>query len=411
MQIRCSKCGATSPQEGCGKEFCPHFARSTIRFNVSTQLTKEEFLGSSPAPFVGRFGYPNVNVGILSPPEQIENAWEYDAPRHWARNSYSIPKIMEFRSSLVNSRTNMNIRSPNKLLGISQEVGMASKPVDLEISLTQKPKFRLNTDSHMAPTGPNAELKNAVITSNPKISSKVEKVVDDHHLKSVDALNYLYKKDFDENFLSKLLSVGTLGIKDNRRLVPTRWSITAVDDTLGKTILNEIRSFPESDYQAFFGSHLGNYYLILLFPDVWQYELFEMYQPKTKVNQSEQLHYTTDYEPFAGRKYYAEDTAGGYYAARLPILEKLKEMKRQSSVLVIRVITDEYAAPLGVWVVREASRNSISSKPIRFASKELMLTYAKHLIRKKFGFDLDLVLNKSILLKNFSSQMKLSRFI
>ena len=27
---------------------------------------KEDFFGSSPAPFVGRYGYPYVNVGILA---------------------------------------------------------------------------------------------------------------------------------------------------------------------------------------------------------------------------------------------------------------------------------------------------------------------------------------------------------
>ena len=36
--------------------------------------------------------------------------------------------------------------------------------------------------------------------------------------------------------------------------------------------------------------------------------------------------FTTDYEPYTGRKTYAENCVGGYYAARLPILEKLKDI-------------------------------------------------------------------------------------
>ena len=87
--------------------------------------------------------------------------------------------------------------------------------------------------SHTAPTGPNGSLIKAKITSNSKIHTKVDKVVSDIDLKSVDAMVYLHKNDFDENFLSKILSIGTLGIKKNRKLVPTRWGITAVDDTLG----------------------------------------------------------------------------------------------------------------------------------------------------------------------------------
>ena len=76
----------------------------------------------------------------------------------------------------------------------------------------------------------------------------------------------------------------------------------------------------------------------------------------------------------------------------------------------MRFITEEYTNPLGVWVVREATRNSINSKPLIFGDKELMLTYARSLIRKKFGFDLDILLNQSQLLKNMKTQRKLFEF-
>ncbi|MBI2142476.1 hypothetical protein HYU15_03240, partial [Candidatus Woesearchaeota archaeon] len=82
----------------------------------------------------------------------------------------------------------------------------------------------------------------------------------------------------------------------------------------------------------------------------------------------------------------AENCSGGYYAARLPVLEQLARMKRQASVLVIRMITDEYLLPLGVWVCREAVRKAVAAKPISFASKELMLKYADALITRRFGY-------------------------
>ena len=37
--------------------------------------SKQDFTGTAPAPFVGRFGYPTVNVGILAPPEHDDDAW------------------------------------------------------------------------------------------------------------------------------------------------------------------------------------------------------------------------------------------------------------------------------------------------------------------------------------------------
>ena len=195
-----------------------------------------------------------------------------------------------------------------------------------------------------------------------------------------------------------------MGIGKNRKLVPTRWSITATDDTLGKHLINKIKKFNEIDYSAFFGGYLGNYYLMLCFPEVWSYELFEMHVSNPK-------HFMTDNEPYEGRKYYAGNTAGGYYTVRLAALEKLNQMKRQGSVLALRFITGDYTLPLGVWVTREAARNSMQSKPIEFSSKELMLEYARKLIKKKFKCDLDIQLKQSILFKNIKQQSKLIKYL
>jgi hypothetical protein len=411
MKIPCVRCKGRDSKRFCGRDFCPIYTKAEYMFKVDNKLTKEDFFGSSPAPFVGRFEYPNVNVGILSPPEQVENSWEYDAPRYWATQNFQIPKIVDFRSSLVNSRFKAEVKSVNKFLEISQEIGMASKPVDVEINLKQKPKFRLNVRPEIAPMGPNAKLKDVQITSNPKISPKVERVVDDTDLKAKEALLYLYGKGFDENFLSKILSVGNLGLKKDRKLVPTRWSITATDDQLGRSIIDEIKQYKEFDYSLYYGYYLGNYYFVLMFPEVWSYELFEAYMPRASFNVGEGVQYTTDYEPYTGRKRYAENCAGGYYAARLPVLEKLKKLKRQASVLVFRFITGEYAVPLGVWVCREAARKAMMSRTIQFEDQELMLEYVKEFVKKKFGYDLENLLKESLLLRNLRSQVKLKRFI
>ncbi|MBW2970526.1 Nre family DNA repair protein [Candidatus Woesearchaeota archaeon] len=409
MNIPCIKCKGSNPQYFCGRSFCPIIAKSEAMWKVGENNLKEQFAGSSPSPFVGRYGYPKVNVGVLS--VDVADSAVYDAPRHWAEHNFGIQQIADYRSSLINSRFVVNIKASSKFLEVSQEVGMASKPVELEVKLDRKPQFRMKANAITPPMGPNAELKGVEITANPKIHYKVERAVDDTDYKAADAIVDLYKNSFDENFLTRLLSVGNIGMKKNRKLVPTRWSITAVDDTVGKELINEIKDFKQGDYCAFFGSYLGNYYLVLMFPEVWSYELFEMYMPKASWNPSEELQYSTDHEGYSGRKEYAYECAGGYYAARLAILEKLKRMKRQSSVLALRFITGEYYLPLGVWVVREATRKAMSSQPFTFESQELMMSYAKALIKKKFGYNLEALLPKSILLKEIKHQSKLTKYI
>ena len=122
------------------------------------------------------------------------------------------------------------------------------------------------------------------------------------------------------------------------------------------------------------------------------------------------MKYATDYEDVFGRKNYVQETAGGYYAARLPILDKLKELKRKGSILALRFITEEYTIPLGVWVVREAARKALANKELEFGGEELMIRYAEIFSKKKFGVDITGIIKKSKLLKNRKEQKKLKNY-
>lgn len=362
---------------------------------------KEAYLGSAAAPFVGRFGYPHVNVGIMAPPQHEEKAWEFDAPRYWAKQNATIQQVVSYRTAMINSRFVSNVKKPDKLVELVQEVAMSEKTVDIDVTLAKKPNVNITTDQWVAPMGPQARLKQLSLASNPRIPTKVQKFYDDTDALASEALTTLYSKGLDENSLSRMLSVGIFG--KQRKLVPTRWSITATDDILGKNVLEEVKQQPTWEHRAYFGSYLGNYYLFLMFPENWTYELFEIYAKPGPV-----LEYSTDNEEFEGRKTYAENCAGGYYTPRLALAEHLKENKRQASVLALRFITDDYVLPLGVWVTREASRKALANKPIQFGSKELMLTYAINIAKKKFGLDIKPIIQKSKLLRE--KQKRLNAF-
>ena len=374
---------------------------------------KQDFFGNAPAPFIGRFGYPQVNIGVLSP-QFLGEMQKYDSPQLWSKNNFKINEIASLRYSLVNSRTKWSVKDihrESRFLNLVQEVGMAKQAAELEIKLAKIPQLQLKPEAEITPWGPASEIRTARITSNTKVDSRVEKVVNDTDLKASLGIIDLYKKGFEENTLTKLISVGNLGLKKNRKLVPTRWSITAVDDTLGKELIEQVKTTPIGDYQLYFGGDWGNYYLIMYFPEVWSYELFEMYLDQKPNPWSQKGYfYSTDYENYLGRKSYAEECAGGYYACRLGILEKMLNNKRQNSCLALRFISNEYNVPLGVWVCREATRKSLTEKPLNFASQELMFKYAEELIKRKFGFDINLLLKESKLMKEKKQQTKLMEF-
>ena len=160
------------------------------------------------------------------------------------------------------------------------------------------------------------------------------------------------------------------------------------------------------DYELFFGEFLGNCYLIALLPDVWSYELFELYLPGSSWNPSHEIKASTDFEDFYGRKEYAFSTAGGYYASRLPIIEYLNSIKRQATVLAIRIETPSYWAALGVWVVRESVRKAIAKGAIKFRELKETLESLKKIGKIKYNYDAENILKKSKLLHQIKTQRK-----
>ncbi len=374
---------------------------------------------SPPSVFIGsKLKYPLVNVGILSPIERDDNAWIYDDAKYWANNNFQINDVLKLRDSLLNSRfqsqvqdTRANSGTSKKFVEIAQEIAIASKPVDVEIELKNKVNVGRQTDRVTTTHGMRAGLKTAKITGNVKVSEKVDRTINDE-IKASEGMEYLYKNNFSEYVLSKILSVGVLGLKKNKRLVPTKWSITATDDTLGKAIIKKIRDYKwVEDYELFFGEFLGNCYVIMLFPNVWSYELFELYLPGSSWNPSQEVKASTDFEPYSGRKTYASTTAGGYYAARLPILEYLNSIKKQAGILAIRIETPSYWAALGVWVVRESVRKAIARGVMRFNDSKEMIESAKKIGKIKYNFDYEQILKRSKLLSQIKTQKRLMEWI
>ncbi|MBL7147886.1 MAG: hypothetical protein ISS82_03610 [Nanoarchaeota archaeon] len=382
--------------------------RDDIIFFKTRKLENLDFFSNSPPQvFIGSKLYPRANVGVLSPSEPLKQVQLLYSPNAWTSLNLSIKQILNLRNQLINSRFQINsMKESNKFLDKSKEVGMAYKPTDLEIHLKKTPNYNKENDKITAPINLVAPLKTFKITENPKIHRKVDKVVDDIDLKAKDALMYLYKNNFNEHFLQQLLSIGVLGLKKNRKIVPTRFSITATDDTIGKELIKEIKNYPTiDDNRLFYDKYLGNHYFILLLPNLFSYELFEYGLKYGKLKGA-----WTDFEDYFGRKTYASSSVGGYYSVRLSVLEYLKKIKRQASVFIIRYETEEYWANLGVWVTRNCSRRAMNKSFISFYSREHALDFMKNFIFNKLKQDVTNIFKRSKLLNMIKEQKALKEF-
>jgi len=239
------------------------------------------------------------------------------------------------------------------------------------------------------------------ITTNPLIPRKVDQIVLDRDVPAEVAAAELYSAGIGVDHLSRLLSIGLLGRR--RRLVPTRWSITASDDMIGKSLKDMVLDFPEvKGYYLFSGEGLGNHFEIFLSPQPFSFELIEIWRPHSLW--AEEGFIGRDGEGARPKKDYSP-LAGGYYAARLAVLERLLRWGRQAGVLAVREVSEEYWAPLGVWLVREVARKAMSSSPLHFDT----LSSAREILASHLRTPAASWLRKSVLLRG-SAQRSLNEF-
>jgi hypothetical protein len=389
----------------CGKKRCPIMVRFYAYLKTKPLINTTTLEGSSPpAIFVGRIGYPYVYIGPMVPPFR-GNTSLLDIPELW--HGKGIVEIVEFRSKLVRGKFRTHVKKfDNKIVGLTWELVLSRKSVDIEVEFSKKPSGRIVFDSNVQPIGPSAPLKNLEIDTF-KTDFKIEKCFYDTDLKAAEAVTWLYRKKVLVSKIQRAFSAGIFGVEENRKLVPTRWSITAVDSIISKHLIEKIKDFsPINEFRVYEHYALDNKWVVLMIPSYWSYEQIEAWYPKTSWNPSEnQIWAISDWEEFDGRSGYAI-TGGCYYATRLAVCEALEREKRQAAVITLREIYPGYIMPVGVWHTRESIRAALKKKPMKFRTLREALSYIDSITK----LPLNKIIKSINLLRSFLYQRKLTDF-
>lgn len=366
----------------CGLGHCPILQRVQLQNSIFLKAKAEVFGPSPPNIFVGHAGYPTVAVGAMASDVPVE-----DDPRRM----FGLPleSIIQSRSQLFRSAAKREVTQKDKYVRDMQEIVLSAVPVDVELKFRYVPRPEVTFSPLVQPMGPLGQLERYSIVGNPRIPSRVDSIANEG-LAAAAAVKELLYRGYDNYYLTKVLSAGVLGKHEKRRLVPTRWSITAIDDMISKIHMESIREFPEiSSYELYFSEYLHNRYVVMLIPGRWEFENFEAWAKGSLWNFGSSspagAYITVEHEPFNGRDSYADLQVGGYYASRYAVTEHLFERRRQARVIVIREVDSAYVVPVGVWQVRENVRNAFKCGPTKFSSLRDMLDYATLLLKNPLG--------------------------
>ena len=322
---------------------------------------------SPPSVFVGSYNYPKVFVGPMVPPIHGDTSL-LDSPEKW--KGRSLEEIVNFRLNLVRGIKKIPIeQTDGRYIENLQEVAMSSKPTDSDLIFEKALSSSVSLDGESAPFGPIGQIKSAKFSGTTSVKS-IEKIFYDKDLKAQDAVLNLYNSGIEISKIQKCFSIGMLGQK--RKLVPTKWSITATDDIISKSLTDEILDYNLIDScRVFSYEHLGNVFSVVLFPHRWIYEMIEAWYSNGI------LGFGSDSEDARGI-HHPPAIAGAYFAAKLGVLEYLSKKKIQAGVMILREIRPEYAIPVGVWQVREGIREAMKKTPIIADNFESALVLASN---------------------------------
>ena len=373
----------------------------------SAKLSLGTIDGSSPPSiFVGRYGYPKVRIGPMIPPLHGDTTI-LDRTELWTGKS--IEEIANYRLSLVLGTMNVNVHdiSSSRYLENMQELAMSERPAEAEATFEKRPvadahmQKELRLDHEATPFGPAAPLRGFNVSSL-SADQRIETAYYDTDLRAAEAMMELYRRSVEISIIQRVLSMGMLGVKKKRKLVPTRWSISATDDIISSMLVKEIAMNPTIDlFEVTRYSHLANCYSIILIPNHrWIFEMIESW-----FTSRGEVATGADNEDERGLNH-NPTIAGAYFAARLAVAEHLARRHKKAGAIVLREIHPNYVMPLGVWQIREGVREALKNPPQKFERFDHAMSFACSYM----SVSKNEIVQKSWLWKSFKGQTKISDF-
>jgi len=383
----------------CKLNTCPYY-RGLLK-DVSFSRISGSGVVAGPTPptiLVGEAGYPRVLVGPAVGIVESLDIGFLERPSSWL--DLTLERLLAMRLSLLYGRVRRavgDVRKEVKLVEVVQESAASSKPVDVEISLSGRLSLRPGFSIRAIPYGPSAKIEDVKLMGDVKIPKRVENLIGDMDLTAEESLATLHRNGLDEYYLTRVFSAGLLGRRRERRLVPTEWSITAVDDILSRKLYESVRGNRLiNDFRLHSFQALENAAHIILTPTPWMYELLEgwLKHPSTSPY--------SDHEFLRPRRTYADKTGGAYYAVRLSLLRYLHSRGEQAGAVVFFEVFPGWI-PLGVWRFREIVRKALETPHTRCQTLREVL----EVVAPRLRLPLESYLRKSRLIPLLKGQLRL----
>jgi hypothetical protein len=368
------------------------FYKEIKKYQEILKPTKE-LEGYASGVIVGEKNYPQVRTHSISN-ENLTSSYFNNS--NLVKENYS--KIIKEKARNILGSTNQIYvkKTDDRIKKELEDIYKSKKAIEFNSEYEKELTFdKLIVNKVAGIGGSKNNIKSVTATENTSTSKHIEKYTE-NDIKSREAMLSLYKIGINENQIINLLALGTFGIQINKKLVPTRWSISAYDKTIESYLHKKILDYKIiSSYEIYTYEDKGNKFTIIILPESLSFENFEMMKGNKLI----------DYVNYNNKLGYKEpNTAGGFYSSKVAANEFLEKRKLQAACIVLRDITD-YELHLGVVFVRESVRECLKGKPIVFSNK---IEFEKYL--KEYNLKYYLAYKESTTYRETNKQKKLEEF-
>lgn len=368
------------------------FYKQIKQYQQTLKPTKEiEGIGS--APIVGEKNYPLLKIHNVSTEDKNNSFFKSG---NIVKQEYT--EIFKTKAkNILGSTQESHIRKTTQRINEEIiDIYKSKKEIEFNSTFQNELKFdKILTNKVSGIMGSKNELESLEATQNTQTSKQIEKY-SEGDTKAREAIINLYKQGKNEHQIIHLLALGVFGIQINKKLVPSRWAITAYDQTIEKHLHKEIIKYNSiNKFEVYYYKNKSDTHVNILLPDSYHGEHFEDWEGQIKPDYFNNNNKLSTSEP---------NNAGGYFATKIALHEHLQKRKKQAAAIMIRVIRN-YDVPLGVVFVRECVRESFKNKIFETTDfKEL-----QEFVKRKFPIHYPHLINSKVLLEQ-RKQKKLNQF-
>jgi hypothetical protein len=371
-----------------------------IKAYQKTLKPTKEIEGFGSAPIVGEKNYPFL---------QIHNSSNEDKANNFM-NSGEIVKqgykdIFELKAkNILGSTQNTHIRrTTDRINNEIIDIYKSKKAIEFNSTFETEIKFdKVLTNKFAGVVGSKNELESLNATENTATNKQIEKY-ESNDAKAKEAVIKLYEKGENEQQIIHLLALGIFGVSINKKLVPSKWAITAYDTMIQTHLHKKILKYnPINQYEVYYYQNKSDTHVNILLPDNYMGTHTEDWANSYS---DEWNGFNVDWFNNSNKLSTPEAlNAGGYYATKIALNEHLNSRKKQAAAIMIRRIRD-YDVPLGVVFVRECVRESFKHQVFKTSS----FSELDNFIKTKFPDHYKHFINSKVL-KEQKKQTKLNQF-